>query len=356
MSATAADIPPELFDIILYYVCEYADRLLDLGSDEYGRELPNRKDAVKDVAASSLTCVRWAKICRANLFQTLWIKDYEDLRRFSSLVANVPSNLLPVSEYIRSATLVQRIGDRPWLYLSQLQPSLFPFKPHTFIHFQILDSPDVHIRSQQPTHRRLCYGIPITLPMIRPESVHIINPHFRTPHDLISLLRKFSNEKRITSMAHIRFSNITWIAQPSFQDNMLFRGILEIAPCSISTSVESPLHIKDEILSQRRLDGSTLPRSNYLCSVEVAWLTYSICMRDMLPFSRTAIIHASILPRLHLSAQRAILHIGMWLCQNSGVAQLRISSQHGPTLIYKEDDSEYPSMFTLRAVDVSNVL
>ncbi|KAI0767889.1 hypothetical protein BC629DRAFT_1596153 [Irpex lacteus] len=345
MSATAADIPPELFDIILYYVCEYGYRLLDLRSDAYDREpgLPNRKEAVKDVAASSLTCTRWAKICRANLFQNLWIKDYEDLRRFSSLVSNVPSNLFPVSEYVRRVTLVQRIGERPWLYLFQLQPSLFPFKPHASIHLQILDSPNINIPSHQPTHRRLFYGIPITLPMIRHESVHIMNPHFRTPNDLISLLRKFSNRKRIADTTSILFSNITWISQPSFQGNILFSDTLVIAPCYVIASVESPRHIKDEVLGQRRFDGSALPQSDSLCNAEAVWLTYSTLMPDVLTFSRNVKQPWRALMELPLypSAQRAIVDIGKCLCQNSEVAQIIISSHDVPPIIYKEGDDNF---------------
>ncbi|KAI0791548.1 hypothetical protein BC629DRAFT_369065 [Irpex lacteus] len=114
LMATGADIPPELIQRILFDVCEDADKLLDLGTT-----VPNRKEAIKNITACSLTCVYWAHICRWQLFCIVCIKSYEDMRAFLALVVNTPTKFLPISQHMSSATLVQRVGDRPWLHLKR---------------------------------------------------------------------------------------------------------------------------------------------------------------------------------------------------------------------------------------------
>ena len=79
--ATGATIPPELFKVILFYVCKHAIGLLDPLL-----AMPNRKEAVRDITVCSLTCLYWARIYREAIFDRISIKSYEDLRAFPSLV------------------------------------------------------------------------------------------------------------------------------------------------------------------------------------------------------------------------------------------------------------------------------
>ncbi|KAI0768367.1 hypothetical protein BC629DRAFT_866223 [Irpex lacteus] len=192
--ATAADLPPELFRRILLDVCEGAEQPLVL---DLNQELTNRKEAVMAVSACSLTCLYWARICREQLFREVRIKSYKDVRAFSWLVSNTPKRLTPISKYVRWVTLVQRVGERPWIHLLWLQPSLCLLRGGVNIHFEInnedSDTPRDATTPQRSTSRRLFAGLPRTPPSscYQCNTLMINRPHFVTLQDFTSLLRKF---------------------------------------------------------------------------------------------------------------------------------------------------------------------
>ncbi|KAI0797290.1 hypothetical protein BC629DRAFT_1592334 [Irpex lacteus] len=268
--ATGADIPPELFKRILEDVCEDASDLLNLNTD-----VPNRKKAVKNVTACSLTCVYWAQICRQKLFGTVWIKSYEDMRAFSSLVANTPKRFQPISNYVGSAYLEQRVGDRPWIHLLRMQPSLFPCKylQLVLIIFKGSGSTNVAVASHYLTYRRLFTGLPRTPPpfCLQCDRLSIENARFVAPYHLTSLLGILS-----TTTGELRLHNVIWDAQARFASNLL---------------TSEPLQIPEDI------DFSVTVRdSQYLA--EAAWIAFATRFRR--------ISQSTILPPLHRNPERSI--------------------------------------------------
>lgn len=118
----AADIPPELFNDILDYVCEDMRNMAMLPHPSGLKPINIEKR--RRIAACSLTCFHWARICRRALFRYICIKNREDLLTFQSLIAKTPGRLTSIAEFVWVATLVQRAEDRPRLHTLHMQPSL----------------------------------------------------------------------------------------------------------------------------------------------------------------------------------------------------------------------------------------
>lgn len=278
--ATGADIPPELFKRILYDVCEGAVGLLNLEVD-----MSNRKEAIKNVTACSLTCVYWAQICRPALFHSVCIKNYEDMRAFSSLVSSTPQRFHPISKYIQYAALDQRVGDRPWIHLLQMQPSLSLFRSDVLLNIKInikdsdpIDE-DAAVQRQWPTSRRLFVGLPRTLPawFFQGGVLNIDNARFVTPPDLTSLLRRLihpsTNSPRDLSVV---LRNITWHAQTRFESNLLTSHPLEL-----------PGNSEFDV---------TVQSSQYIA--EMAWLAFVTRFRPILHLTQ------AISPPLHHGSEK----------------------------------------------------
>ncbi|KAI0798623.1 hypothetical protein BC629DRAFT_236032 [Irpex lacteus] len=288
--ATAADIPPELFRRILLDVCEDADRLLYLS-----RDVPDRKERIKNIAACSLTCAYWAHICRWELFHTVWIKNYQDMHVFSSLVANTPKRFTPISKCVGNAILVQRAEDRPWIHLLRLQPSLFRCRDSARIrvHLHIEDGPNDAVSSRQSTGRRLF----ASLPRIPPSSCFLCDyllidmAHFVTPRDLTSLVAKF------IPTAALMLTNVTW-------DARFKTGLTDLL-------TRDPIRIS--------FTGSFALVNSSLYTVEAAWLAFVTSQRCLVRQASTVSLNplapwfdgSLTIPVLHVlpSAQRVILDI-----------------------------------------------
>ncbi|KAI0798703.1 hypothetical protein BC629DRAFT_243213 [Irpex lacteus] len=244
--AAAATLPPELFDSILFYVCEFAVDLLDPEA-----MTPSRKQTIKDITACSLTCVYWARICRERIFKKIWIKNYEDLCAFSSLASSTPKGFKPISALAERATLVLHIADRPWLHLLRLQPSLIPEMPlvrnYASIHFRIIDSSSADSDTpRRPTYRCVFSGLPRALPASchQCDDLTIRNPYFQTERDVKSLLAKFGRRpyprKHIVAW-NITLLDVTWdvvkSASTPLHDLLIKGDNLELKFAGISASV-----------------------------------------------------------------------------------------------------------------------
>lgn len=303
--ASAADLPQELFEGILYYVCEYARRLLDLGT-----EMQNRKEAIKDVAACSLTCIYWARTCRRRMFRRLWVKSYEDLCAYSQLVLSTPKTLTPLSEHVTVATLVQHIDDRPWIYLLRLHPSRFSALLRAdYIHIHVIDSPDNALAPPRPTHSRLFARLPRAPPSLchQCDALVLESPYFRTPNDVKLLLSHFSYRPGNQTLL---LSNGTWAPGAQLQNNMLTRDVIDILPRNASITTESCAY-----------------------SAETAWLAVCAILGRRNRYQPNAVSSYSaksdLLLRVGPSAQQAILDTAKVICHVEQTAPLRIRCRAG---------------------------
>ncbi|KAI0755440.1 hypothetical protein BC629DRAFT_1553832 [Irpex lacteus] len=300
----ATDLPPELFEGILFYVCEDADGLLSLPDED----VPKRKGDIKNITACSLVCVYWARTCRQQLFQDVTFKKYQDLPAFLSLVSGTTKRFTPVSEHVRSLTLMQRVGDRPWIHLCWMQPSLFPFKRNVEVCIFLEDSePTINaVTPRHSTYRRLFAGLPRTLPSfcLQTNGLVVINVHFVTPYDVISLLDKFGPNR---SASLLGLLNVTWDTQARFEGNLLIN----------ETQGGMPLDVGDFAVAVR--GGSPY-------TAETAWLSSVTRLRHFKPLPLLPMVWHSSWPvgriGIHPLVQRALLDICKLLCQAHKVPDL----------------------------------
>lgn len=286
-------------------------------------DVPNRKEAIKNITACSLVCVHWAHVCRERLFEDVSIKNYKDMRTFSSLVSNTPRRFLPISNHVQTANLEHRIGDRPWIYLLQMQPSLFLFRRDVDVYIKISDfhSIDEAAPPQCLTYRRLFTGLPRTPPSscLHCEELTIGNAHFVTPHDLVSLTSRLAPS--VDLAWSLIFDRITWDPQTRFESDVLTRDPLEIQE-------EHRYHV-------------SIRHSEHIA--EAAWLAFVTPFRHILHRSRKPLWR--ILP----PAQRAILGICTLLSRGTSssrkVPRLDISYSNEPNraILFKDRTvSEWP--------------
>lgn len=298
--ASAADIPAELFEDILFYVCGGSSAFWDLSPG-----LPVWKEAIKTLTACSLTCVYWARICRRTIFSRLRFHNYKDICAFLSLVENTPETFTPASEYVWLAVMVQRVEDRPWLHLLQLRPSLVQNMLHAFVDFTFIDSatPNEDNQARRPVHLRLFSGLPRSLPSSchRCDSFTVCNPRFRDASDLISLLNKFSARRPRSYGLQLTLDKVSW-------DDTTLLGFQN--GLTISEPLATPFRYAHVVVT------------NSTNSAETAWLAYSsqATLPHQVPFgTSTTSMGNDVLPlQLQPTAQRVALEIGKIVCQARG--------------------------------------
>lgn len=111
-SAMAADLPPELFPIILEYI----------GTDNRG-ELQWDKDRTRELKTCSLVCLDWANRCRVHLYrQCIVIKSLTDLVTLEAYAVTGSARLVPLPPSLLPAFCRTDMGETS-LVLSDLPPS-----------------------------------------------------------------------------------------------------------------------------------------------------------------------------------------------------------------------------------------
>lgn len=120
MLATAADLPEELFALILQSIVED-----DLTRSSAGTGLRHYLSIV------SLTNRFWANYCRPHLFRLLRIESPEDVYELASLISDSRAKLLGVrtiETYVHTIMIIPVEVRRPWIHL--IHTILRPNLPH----------------------------------------------------------------------------------------------------------------------------------------------------------------------------------------------------------------------------------
>lgn len=238
------------------------------------------------------------------------------MRSFSSLVASTPQRFKPISDHVLHAIFEQRVGDRVWIHLPRMQPSLFQFQEDVQISVAITDSDSSNedVAPQWSTHRRLFAGLPRIPPTVclRCESLFINSARFITTQDLIALLGRLispgTNVPRIISV-----KNVTWNAQTRVDRGLLTGQPLEKRP------------------GEYRSFWVEVTGSRYIA--ETAWLCFVTCLRcisqrSMLPNSPCGLKKISTVWRISSAAQRTVLAICTLLSQTHKKPKLKLYLNH----------------------------
>lgn len=205
---TAANIPPELFPLILDYI----------GTDDYGDgSLSERRNrGLRDWQACSLVCLYWANHCRRYMFyyliNNLHSKDQLDaLRRLIS--SDGSKRLTPLGSLVARPTLrvQQTWNSRSWIH--HIHP--LPLKNSTCN--LTLRGPvpaDLSLTAYRSPH----WSLPRTMPVQYTPYAHcqIQNINFPSFRDLTLLMKHFKKASALS------FESLTW-PQSSELNNIFIR-------------------------------------------------------------------------------------------------------------------------------------
>lgn len=194
MPATAADLPPELFPLILDY----------LPTNDQGREWNVEREVwVRDMMSCSLVCLYWANLCRLYLFSRhkVEINSLAEFLTLESYAADGCTRLVPLYDVIPRFTVEQTWDSAAWCYrisksrlralrwsdlvLSGPVPSHLPRAAYRSPHWSL------------PRSMPSCY-LPSTIVTLR-------DIHFPCLSDLLALLSHFKH-----SEGYITLERVTW--------------------------------------------------------------------------------------------------------------------------------------------------
>lgn len=173
--ATAADLPPELFDNVI------ENFSVQSHWEIVGKVLVDKRQ----LGAISLTCRRWAQRCRTYMFHRIALRVHSDVGELI-LLMDAPNQIEPVIRDCLTFVDVKQEGawTIPWFY------RILPFEVHLMMHgTYVLDSSKPEGKRFAP--RSFSTGLPSTLPnsiFSEVRSVTLEDMIFERFGDLVHLL------------------------------------------------------------------------------------------------------------------------------------------------------------------------
>lgn len=194
MVATAADVPPELFDRILDYLIQAVI---------LARMPVNRTEERRTLSRCSLVCRYWSSRCRPRIFALITLRSREDLETLLSCSDTV-------RWYLMELTLEDTEPCIPWTHLvyAKLRIGKFPAAMNMSHKLDGACTP-TSVQSLRSLHPSLPRRTPNLIRDRFPLFIH--NYRLRTFTDIIHLIRKLW----VTRYWVVDFKNVSWIAEQS---------------------------------------------------------------------------------------------------------------------------------------------
>lgn len=204
---TAADIPPELFDLILYFLMLQGNVRIDDADHLQVVDVSKR-----EMCNCGLTCRYWADLCLSKAFQYVRITSREDLLELAEFVRSPHSYL---RRYLTVVDLVQVDPKPPWIHhaaplvgalaldlVGELQYTLTLEGPG-FAHGPKLYPGSESIRS---VHQ----GVPRRIPssMSPFDRLYLSNIHFHSFNDFLRLISELPTSTQLI------LDRISWTELP----------------------------------------------------------------------------------------------------------------------------------------------
>lgn len=209
MAASAADIPPELFDTILAYV----------GTNDQGGQLPFSElhDAKRIFSSCSLVCKYWCKLCRCGVFESIELRSRGDVASLLALVKAAPPciGLDPVSSHIQILSIHYDISqDRtPWLHHIGLYCTSL-LKGVSFFNLVIRGRPYLGATKDQFHSFRTDSALPRSLPSRLLPYTHITLRQVRFP--TFTALKYVL--QHMQKLLYIRWMDVNWDVDDSAEN------------------------------------------------------------------------------------------------------------------------------------------
>ncbi|KAI0345164.1 hypothetical protein BDW22DRAFT_1354057 [Trametopsis cervina] len=298
--ATAADLPPELFEIIIWNAV---------------KEGPSwRKDGIRILCKCALVALPWAKFARAILWGDVidsFDVGYEKATSFAR--ANLhpehwSPRLVPVLELLKRIRAFQRYNEpSSWLYLITSVPALR--KKLTFVQLEgpvpegfnasRLSSPYWSI---PPAFAR----VPMFTHLV---SAQLFRTHFARFADLVQLLRHFARAEQLT------FADVTWgdADAPVLWPTRTTKERVETPPrrayaanCTNNVLMAMAAHYVDSGLPLRTALASEQQKVQRLAQISYEYTTdsdvYCMPLSSSFPTTHLGLLHVACsrhIPRTH---------------------------------------------------------
>ncbi|KAI0090861.1 hypothetical protein BDY19DRAFT_741680 [Irpex rosettiformis] len=275
--ATAADLPPELFPLILQHLTD----------DDQGREY-SRRSTKYDLSAVSLTCRFWAERCRPHLFRSLNLQTKEHLYEFSELLdqaSHALQEVTPLTVHLQTLLVIPLEGGPPWIHLvfSVLR---YKLPDHVSI-FLGLEATRFVPRHNHPVHS-IHHSLPKSMAAFYSQyhSLYLADVHFRDVMDFVRLV----NELR--TLRQLRCNRLTWdksvhseevwrrMRQPKClehvqaddcTDNWVFLGLLAKRSFTV---------VENTLRARTKNQDYLLSRSDLQCASEIVAACQGVSRRD----------------------------------------------------------------------------
>ena len=202
MRATGADIPPELFEHLLWHIELQNDPLIPRRSAELATAVAVSK---RTLGTCALVCRYFARMCRPRLFHGILLKHHTDLLGCVTLLDASRPTLTSISVYIRKVMVEPSANNRPWLHLLKTD-LLHRLSRSVIIHLLIRDPFFYAGLSPRTLQQGLPHSIPRSLSSL--SSLTLSSLHFENGRECIRLIIELP---MITSL---RLENVTWDIPP----------------------------------------------------------------------------------------------------------------------------------------------
>lgn len=199
---TAADIPPELFDLILYFL------MLQTNVRTDGEERLQVVDVSKrEMCNCGLTCRYWADICLSKAFQYAKIASREELLELAVLVQSPHSYF---RRYLTVVDLVQVDSKLPWIHHAAPLVGALALEIVEELQYTLtLEGPGLsklHPGAIRSVHQGVPRGIP---PAMSPfDRLYLSNVHLDSFNDLLRLVGE------LPVLTQLILDRISWTELP----------------------------------------------------------------------------------------------------------------------------------------------
>lgn len=202
MPATAADLPQELFQDILWYAAP------PLSNGRAMRPPTSIVPAVRDLGNFILVSLYWASVCRPHLFESITLRSQASFRALLSILDVGPRVRMPsIAAHIRSLDVQCTLEDPPWVH--HLAEKLLPRLPSVDAIRLESDSALVGVGQKAFPH-----SLPRTLPSFffaKIQRLALYNIHVKDGNEII---------RYITGLAQLELlylEKFTWDVAPDMK-------------------------------------------------------------------------------------------------------------------------------------------
>lgn len=233
--ATAVDLPEELFQVVLTFLC---DTEIPIG-DDIPFNLPR-----KQLGRLALTCRYWAHHICARQFSKAVLRSRDDALAFLSFAKW--NNPLGIAAFVTWLDLEYTISELPWIHLVFMASDRFPHARTTYLTLKGSSDSSSPERPVPVPLRSIHQSLPRSFPssLSKCHRLTVRDVHFQSYEHLESLIRSINyifaaGLYPSAASKPYTLSGVSWSqSQPNFLGARKYRGLLGELNFSVETCTE----------------------------------------------------------------------------------------------------------------------